>query len=357
MKTIIAAALILLPASTIFASELEKKVSTVAYKDIAIHITHNLGGVVPATQESNISAQISAIIKYFHVDTGAEVKKGDLLASLGCQENMLKLKQADASLKAEKSQLSHAKIQFNQAEKLNKQGNISQQLYNQRDAEVNRLQATLENRKAIRSLAQLHVDRCQIKAPFDGYITHRHASIGELTQIGTHLLQLISKENNMVEVKINHDLFTSFSHGKNHRFVLNNKSYPLELNFILPLLDSKTRNHTARLRFIDEPAITGGVGKILWQEAGLSIPSRFLVLRNNKLGIFIAEHKVAKFISIDSAREGHPVTIILDAETQIISNGRFNVQPGDSLIITKQGNTRSLSENRNRSENHREAIR
>ncbi len=344
IKIIVAATLILPLATNVFASaavkseavktELVKKVTTTKYKDIATNITRTIGGYVPAAQESNISAQISAVINQFHVDTGREVKKGDLLVSLNCRENQLKLKQTDANLTAEKVQLAHAKTQFNQAKKLNEQGNISKELYNQREADENRLKATLENRKATRSLAQLNVDRCQIKAPFDGYITHRHASIGELTQIGTHLLQLISKTNNLVEVKINHGMFNSFSQGKNYRFIFNNKSHPLQLDFILPILDTKTRNHISRLSFVNEPAITGSVGKVLWQEKTLSIPARYLVLRNNKLGVFVVENNAAKFIPIKNAQEGQPTTLLLDDDTQIINKGRFNVKHGDSLKIT-----------------------
>ena len=50
------------------------KVKTTAYKDIAINITHTLGGVVPAKNNSSLSAQISAVIEQFHADTGYEVK-------------------------------------------------------------------------------------------------------------------------------------------------------------------------------------------------------------------------------------------------------------------------------------------
>ena len=58
---------------------------------------------MPAENNSRISAQISAAIDQFHVDTGYEVKKGDLLVTLDCKENHLKLKQANANLKAEKA--------------------------------------------------------------------------------------------------------------------------------------------------------------------------------------------------------------------------------------------------------------
>lgn len=338
IKNLIAIALILPLATNVLANEAVKKITTISYKDIVTNITHTLGGTVPAEQESNISAQISATINQFHVDVGHEVNKGDLLISLDCRENQLKQQQAEANLKAEKVQLAHAKTQFDQAKKLNKQGNISKEVYNQREAEENRLTATLNNKKAAYSLARLSVDRCQIKAPFDGYITHRHASIGELTQIGTHLLLLISKTNNNVEVKINHDLFNSFSQGTNYQFVFNNKSYPLELNFILPLLDSKTRNHITRLSFINEPALTGSVGKVSWQEAESSIPSGYLVSRNKKLGIFIVENDKtvenrAKFITIKNAQEGQPARIILDDTTQVINKGRFNINHGDAVKI------------------------
>ena len=308
------------------------KVKTTSYKDIAINVSHTLGGAVPAENNSRISAQISAVIEIFHVDTGYEVNKGDLLVTLNCKENRLRLKQANASLKAEKAQLANAKSQYVQAKKLNKQGNISKEIYNQREAEESRLKATVEHRTVARSLAQVNVDRCQIKAPFDGYITKRDASVGELTQPGTALLQLVSKTNNIVEVKINNRLLNSFSQGKNHQFVFNNKSYALQVEFILPVLDSATRNHIARLKFVDEHAITGSIGKVKWQDAIPSIPSSYIVLRNKQLGILIAEDNKARFVEIDNAREGQPASFELDDETQIITKGRFNVRDGDILL-------------------------
>ncbi len=312
------------------------KVKTAAYKDIASNVTHTLGGVVPAKNNSSISAQISAVIKQFHADTGYEVTKGDALVTLDCKENQLKLKQTSANLKAEKAQLTNARSQFSQAKKLNRQGNISKEIYNQREAEENRLKATVENRKATLALAQINVERCHIKAPFDGYITRRDASVGELTQPGTALLQLVSKTNDTVEVKINNRLLESFTQGKNYRFKFNNKTYALKVEFILPVLDKASRNHIARLGFVGEHAITGSVGKVKWQETVASIPSSYVVSRNNKLGILIAENNKARFIEIKDAYEGQPVYITLDDATRIITQGRFNVKDGDTLQISNQ---------------------
>ena len=310
-----------------------KKVKTIAYKDVAIKISHTLGGVVPAAQDSHISAQISAIINNFHVDTGHEVQKGDLLVSLDCRENKLRHKQSIANLKAEQAQLQLAIKQFDQAEKLSSQGNIAKETYNQREAEVSRLRATVENKKAAKSISQINIDRCQIKAPYAGYITNREASIGELTQPGTHLLKLVSKTNNIVEVKINNRLLTSFSQGENHQFTFNNQSYPLKVKFVLPVLDTTTRNHIARLNFVEQPAITGSVGKVQWQDKQSSLPSSYLIFRNDKLGVLIAEENKARFIEIVGAREGQPATADLDSDAQIITKGRFNIHADDLLLI------------------------
>lgn len=333
---ILMALLFSLPAIACAATEHTIKVKTAAYKDIAINVTHTLGGVVPAKNNSRISAQISAVIKQFHVDVGYEVKKGDDLVTLECKENHLKLKQAKANLKAEIAQLTNARSQFNQARKLNKQGNISREIYNQREAEEDRLKATVENRKAAIALAQINVDRCHIKAPFDGYITRRDASVGELTQPGTALLQLVSKTNDVVEVKINNRLLESFTQGKNYRFVFDDKAYPVKVKDIIPVLDRASRNHIARLSFIDKHAITGSVGKVKWQERAASIPASYIVRRDNKLGILIAENNIAKFIEIKNALEGQPAYITLDDDTHIITQGRFNVKDGNALKITKQ---------------------
>jgi len=309
------------------------QVKTQAYGELAIYVSHTVGAVVPASEDSTISAQISALIKRFHVDTAYEVKKDELLVSLDCREYRLKLKQADAALKAEQALLKNAHSQFEQARKLSKQSNISREVYNQREAEENRLKATVESRKLARSLAELNVQRCQIKAPFDGYVTRRDASVGELTRLGSPLLQLVSSENHLVEVKINTRQLDSFVNGKDHRFIFNRQSYPLSIEHIVPLLDKDSRNHIVRLRFTGKHAITGSIGKVAWQESVLSIPAAYIVQRQGKLGVLIAENGRARFIPVEHAEEGQPAAMQLDASTRIITQGRYNVKDGDRLLI------------------------
>ncbi len=309
------------------------KVKTSPYNEIKINLNHSLGAVVPAENSSNLSAQISALIQQFHVDTGFKVKKGELLVTLNCRENHLKLEQSKANLKAKKAQLENAKYQFNQAKKLSKKGSISKEIYNQRKADESRLNADVEHRKASISLAQINVDRCQIKAPFSGYITHRSASIGELTQVGTVLLKLVSISNDVVEVKVNSRLLNSFTQGQKHQFVFDDKTYALQIKHIVSVLDSASRNHIARLNFIDKHAVTGSVGKITWQETRAAIPARYIVLRDNKLGVFIAENGRAKFIEIKNALKGQAAFIELDNHVQIITQGRFNVKHGDAIQL------------------------
>lgn len=315
------------------ATQTAKNVTTAAFKDIRTYVSHTLGGVVPAEQDSDISAQISAVIDAFHVDKGQEVKKDDLLVSLDCRENQLRLDQEEASLKAEQVQLALARTQFDQARKLDRQGNISKELYNQREAEQNRLQATVANRKAGRDLARIKVGHCEIKAPFDGYITSRDASVGELTRIGTPLLHLVSKNNKVVDVEVNDRLLDNFTQGSHFRFEYNSNSYPLQIKFILPVLDVKSRNHIARLEFIDERAVTGSVGKVTWQDSAASLPSDYIVLRDNKLGVLVDENNTAKFIEINNASEGQSAFVELDDATRVITHGRYNVEQGDKLIV------------------------
>lgn len=313
------------------------KVRTQPYKDLAVYVSHLVGAAVPATEDSTISAQISALIKQFHVDTAYDVKKNELLVSLDCRENHLKLKQATAALKAEQALLKNAVSQFEQAKKLSRQGNISREIYNQREAEESRLKAMVESRKLARSLAELNVQRCEIKAPFDGYVTRRDASVGELTRVGSPLLQLVSKDNHLVEVKINTRQLDSFINGENHRFIFNRRSYPLSIEHVVPLLDKASRNHIVRLRFTGEHAITGSIGKVAWQESTRSIPAAYIVQRQGKLGVLVAKGDTARFIPIEGAEEGQPAALALDADTPIITRGRYNVKDGDKLLIAGDG--------------------
>ena len=211
--------------------------------------------------------------------------------------------------------------------------NISREDYNQRQADASRLQAESLHTKAGIQNAKIAVDKCAIRAPYDGYISMRHISKGELVQPGIPVFQMITSAQGEVDAHINSFEYESFLQGTDFEFVFNGNPYELTVDSILPVLDKNFRTHTARLSFIGDAAPTGSHGDLRWRDNKLALPSNLVVVRNKQAGILIVNSDRAKFIPVDGYVEGHPVTIELDADTRIITTGRYGLKDGDAIII------------------------
>ena len=308
-------------------------VKTVTYQDAAYYPEHNTAAEVIAKHNSKVSAEISATVVSVNHDTGDKVSEDDTIIALDCRTYKLQLQQAQAANDAVIAQLKNAKKLFASAQKLKKQNNISQELYNQRNADASRLKAESINTKAGIEAANIAVDRCNIKAAYDGYISERFISKGEHVQPGTPVFQMITSEQGRVDAHINNFEYESFLQGTDYRFVFNGVSYDLAVDSILPVLDKNYRTHTARLSFVDKPAPTGSHGELKWRDNKLALPSNLVVVRKQQAGVLVANSSKVKFISVDSYVEGHPAPIELEADTQIITTGRHGLKDGDSITV------------------------
>ena len=321
-------------ATTAFAANTSAvNVKTVTYRDAAYYPEHSTAAEVIAKHNSKVSAEISATVVSVNHDTGDRVNQADTMIALDCRSYDLQLQQAQASNDAVSAQYENAKKLFASAQKLQKQNNISQELYNQRNADASRLKAELISTKAGIEAAKIAVDRCNIKAPYDGYISERFISKGEHVQPGTPVFQMITSEQGRVDAHINNLEYESFLQGTDYRFVFNGVSYDLSVESILPVLDKNYRTHTARLVFSGKPAPTGSHGKLKWRDSKLALPSSLVVVREQQAGVLIANSNTAKFIAVDSYTEGHPVSIELEADSQIITTGRHGLIDGDSITV------------------------
>lgn len=310
-------------------------VKTVSYRDVAYYPEHNTAAEVIARHDSKVAAEISAVVLNVIHDTGDRVNEGDTVIELDCRTYELQLKQAQAVHDAVIAQYDNAKKLFASAQKLQKQNNISQELYNQRNADASRLKAERINARAGIESARIAVDKCNIKAPYDGYISERFISKGEHAQPGTPVFHMITSEQGRVEAHINNFEYDSFLHGTDFSYAFNGSAYSLAVDSVLPVLDKSFRTHTARLSFTETPAPTGSHGDLSWRDSTLALPSSLVVKRNNQAGVLVANSNKVKFIPVESYTEGHPATIQLEPDTQIITTGRHGLKHGDPISVVQ----------------------
>jgi len=143
-----------------------------------------LPGNTQAFTDAPIYARTSGYVKSWHVDIGARVKKGQLLAVIETPEVDQQLQQARADLQTARANLRQAEITAERWQALWKTDSVSKQETDQAVSNFHAMKATVDsNVSNVRRLEELQGFQ-KIYAPFDGVITARNTDIGALINAG-----------------------------------------------------------------------------------------------------------------------------------------------------------------------------
>ena len=139
-----------------------------------------LPGNAQAFTDTPIYARTNGYLKAWHVDIGARVHQGELLAQIETPEVDQQLQQAEADLNSARATLNIAEITNDRWQKLVAKRAVSLQEADQAKSDVVGKQAIVAAGEAnVRRLKQLQ-DFEKVTAPFEGVITARNIDIGAL---------------------------------------------------------------------------------------------------------------------------------------------------------------------------------
>lgn len=308
-------------------------VKTVQLSDISFKQGFEVPAQVIAKWDSSVSAEIVAEVHSVLVEVGDYVEAGQPLVELDKRLATLKVAEAKASLAEAEANLKLAQLQKSRSDNLVKDAVISEDLHSQRVAEVASREAIVSMRNAQLDQAQYYAEKCSLKAPFSGFITLRQAQKGQLTQIGSTLIQIVHVDNPLVSIKLSEAQRETVSKDHRMSFVWNQKVEPVILEKVLPVLNSQSRTSEARLSFSRNAFQPGTQGVVRWESDYQVIPPWLLVKRNGVFGLLLAEGETAVFHPLPEAVEGRPARVDLDPETLIIEEGRLGLVDGAPIKI------------------------
>ncbi|MFN8005983.1 MAG: efflux RND transporter periplasmic adaptor subunit [Terriglobia bacterium] len=206
---------------------IEVKTGKVVERNVARYV--EVVGSLKADEEVVVSSEVKGIIEELPVDLGSPVKRGQIIARISQKEYQWRVDQSYAALqqvkarlglrgdevqaKAEqnpevrqvKASLDEAKLRFDRANTLIKNGDIAQEQYDVaemgfRSAEA-RYQAALDNfqnqvalvdqRVAELQLARKQLNDATILSPLDGIVSQRHVTRGEYIKAETQLVTIV----------------------------------------------------------------------------------------------------------------------------------------------------------------------
>jgi len=267
--------LLLLGAATAHANE-PLAVAQAQYREV--EQTYSVEGLVEATRQSTVSAQISGRIKEINFDVGSHVNKGQVILRIDERETAQALAGSNAQVLQAQATLQNAKASYERSKQLFEQKFISQAALDkaQADYQVARAQAAASEAGA--SQASLEHGYSSVVAPYGGVVAARLVEVGEMVSPGKPLMVGFDPSEMRVVVSVpQYKLPDIGTHPKVLVEVPSlNRWITAASTIVQPLADARTHSTQVRVYL---PANETGV------YPGMFVRAHFVVGKANRLVI------------------------------------------------------------------------
>jgi len=328
------------------ASKPSLTVNVVSPSQLDINQTVMANGSLAAWQEAIVGAEANGLkIMEVRVNVGDRVKRGDVIAVLQSDTLKAELAQAEGTLAEAMASALEARVQTDRAKSLQQQGFFSNAQLSQTLAADAIAQARVQSARAAVQLQSVRLSQTQVKAPDDGIISSRLASVGSVVNSGSELFRLIRQSriewraeviaSDIGRIQLGSKVKVTAASGQ----VLQGK-----VRMIAPSMDSQTRN---ALVYVDLPDQIGSAragmyakGEILLgQSKAMTVPQTAVVIRDGFSYVYTVgpDNKVSQ-IKIQPGRlSGDRQEILsgLKSDALVVVSGGAFLNSGDTVRIVK----------------------
>ena len=302
---------------------------TAPLSQIGEHPLRQAPATAVSLNHTTLSAQLQANVIAIPVGISQTVRQGDTLLELDCTDYKLALQLAEAGVSIANARLELAKNQQSRASQLMQKELTSRENLDTTNAEAIARNGELTQAKLNLQNARQDVKRCHVYAPFDGIITQRNASVGQLAAVGTPLITLVDTKRLEVSALVKPNEVAQLENAS-LRFKAE-QSYPVELLRSGGIVNTETRDQEIRLAFSGPRPPPGTTGKLIWTDPRAFIPARYVVQRDQQWGVFLVQQNQATFHPLPHAIPGRSVPVALSPDTVIVIKGLGQLNSGDPL--------------------------
>ncbi len=215
-------------------------------------VERNYLGQVTAKQHTNLSFEYAGKIIEIFVDNGDRVKKGQLLAQQDTQLLNYKTSELQAQITQFQAQSSLNKANLNRIKTLISDGYSSKQRLDELDAENKILNAKIMALNARIKTIQYQRDKSALVAPFDGVVTKRFISNGEIITSSKTGFRIIESANNEINVGIPSTVASSLVLGQIIQIKVDEQNKQAKLISIGHQIDPVNRTVQLRLKMLEK---------------------------------------------------------------------------------------------------------
>ncbi len=275
-----------------------------------------------AENEVQVLAEAEGRVEELHVEEGQPVTKGQLLAALVRDDEQIAYEKAEV-------RLANAKSAFDRAQRLGKQGLVTQEDLDK---------ATMEHRVAQQELAeaQWKLNKTEIRAPFDGRITSRNITLGQHIRLGDELFTVTDFDPLISRIFLPEKDIIGLEEGRSVRITLKSDDsveFDGRIRQISPVVDTSTGTVKLTLEAIQPPLGVrpgGFVSIAIVREThsdAILLPREAVIRELQSAHVFVVKE--------DQTAERRDVTLGMEEDDHLeVTSG---LESGEVVVVAGQG--------------------
>ncbi|QRK13699.1 efflux RND transporter periplasmic adaptor subunit [Archangium violaceum] len=299
-----------------------------------------LSGTLQARRAASMRAEVQGSILEMAVEQGQEVKKGQLLARIEDTSLRDQVLAARTAVRVARNAVQVARADEERNRTLANAGVITQRDLERAVLSRQQAQAQLSEAEARLAIANQQLGRTRIVAPFDGVVSERRASAGDIVQPGTALYTVIDPTSMRLEASVPASQLELLKPGARVDFNVGgfgDRTFAGEIERINPAVDPATGQVRlyVTLPNTEQTLLTG-----LFAEGRVSAVQREVAAVPTSAVSLRAEPPTVMRVK-DGRVEQVPVTVGMTDELARMVELRSGVQVGDVLL---RGSAQELAE-------------
>jgi RND family efflux transporter MFP subunit len=156
--------------------EVIRAIKTIKVEERASAQTRKFSGVIEPVDKSSLSFEVAGNVKEVKYETGEEITKDEIIATLDTRTFKLDVDAAEAKLRRARAQLAEKEAEYERYRKVNEEspGAVSQSSVDQAKAAFASARENVRVAASELDLAKRDLEKTDLIAPFDGVIAKRH---------------------------------------------------------------------------------------------------------------------------------------------------------------------------------------
>lgn len=298
-------------------------------------------------REVTLAAEVGGIVTSYTADIGDRIQKRNVIVQLDPSDYQLALKEAEANFAVAQTRLDLAVKAYDRAKSLMPREVITQDAFDNAEAEYLSAQASVKRVKVLVDIAKRQLSKTRIRTPFNGQVAARMIETGQLIGAGQALMKIIDPNPMRVRIWLSENEYVRLD--KRDRVSIVMAAYPDDaftgkIDRIEITADERTNTFCVEI-LVDNPNLSfksGMTAKVRIVTATLPnailIPQSTVLYRSDREEVFIVGtgnravlRKVKLGLSLDERIE---VRDGLAAGDQLVISGGQYLTPGDKILIS-----------------------